>query len=425
MNLTAHVAGLSQRRPYYGWYVVGVCNAVAFMTWGIGVFNQGVFLGFFVVEYGWSRAELSFGPTVFYLWAGLLGIPIGRFVDRWGPRPVLVVGALSLGAGTIALGLVRATWHVYPAFLVLGTGYACLHTVTLGAIVSRWFVRDRARAMAAATFGAGVGGMILAPLNATLLDRWGALAGGLTLAIIAVVGVIPLALWIVKDGPESLGLRVDGQRAPATQTGTSPSADAHVWTLARAVRTRAFWAIAFSFQVVMIAQGGFLVHQVLILEPTFGFNGAAAVVSLTTIAGTVGRAGFALIGNRLTPSRLAGGAFLLQAAGLLLAGTSQAVWPLVLGSVAFGLTMGIIVAIQPVIAAECFGRHSFGRVYGPLYTTIQLGTALGPLLYGVLAASTGSYQVVLIGLACSVLLAAIGTRWAVAPTTTLLAWLRP
>jgi MFS family permease len=112
---------------------------------------------------------------------------------------------------------------------------------------------------------------------------------------------------------------------------------------------------------------------------------------------------------------LAGGAFLFQAAGLLLSGTSQTVWPLILGSVAFGLTMGIIVAIQPVIAAECFGRHSFGRVYGPLYTTIQLGTALGPLLYGVLAASADSYQPVLMLMACGALLAALGARWAVPP----------
>jgi sugar phosphate permease len=78
----------------------------------------------------------------------------------------------------------------------------------------RWFVRQRARAMGAATFGASIGGMILAPLNAMLLERWGGLAGGLTLAVIAISLVVPLAIWVIKDGPESVGQQVDGDETP-------------------------------------------------------------------------------------------------------------------------------------------------------------------------------------------------------------------
>ena len=69
-------------RRYYGWYVVAACNVVAVMTWGIGVFNQGVFLGYFVDVYGWPRAALSFGPMLFYFWAGLAGVIIGRTIDH-------------------------------------------------------------------------------------------------------------------------------------------------------------------------------------------------------------------------------------------------------------------------------------------------------------------------------------------------------
>lgn len=92
---------------YYGWYIVIVCNVVAMMTWGIGVFNPGVFLGYFVQEYGWMRATLSIGPTLFHLWAGMMGVVVGRSIDRRGPRPVLITGALMLGAGAIAFGMTR------------------------------------------------------------------------------------------------------------------------------------------------------------------------------------------------------------------------------------------------------------------------------------------------------------------------------
>ena len=52
MNLWRGIALVPGRRIYHGWYVVGACNCVAIMTWGIGIFNQGVFLGFFEREYG-------------------------------------------------------------------------------------------------------------------------------------------------------------------------------------------------------------------------------------------------------------------------------------------------------------------------------------------------------------------------------------
>jgi len=434
-------------RRYYGWYVVAACNVVAFMTWGIGVFNQGVFLGYFVDRYGWPRAALSFGPLLFYVWAGLAGVLIGRLIDVRGPRPILIAGALLLGSGTTLLGLASEPWHVYPGFLLLGSGYSCLHTVTLGAIVSRWFVRQRARAMGAATFGASIGGMILAPLNAMLLERWGALAGGLTLAVIAISLVVPLAIWVVKDGPEAVGQQVDGEVRPsppgplrcAARTSAAPTSlprergstaeEEREWRVGEAARTTAFWAIAVCFHLTMMAQGGFLVHQVLILQPTFGFVVAATVVSVTTIMGTAGRVAFAAVGDRWAPRQIAAATFVLQAVGLGLSALgssasgpggdasdpSAAAWVLAAGSVVFGLTMGIIVSIQPLVAADCFGRRSFGRIYGPIYLAIQIGTGIGSLVFGLSATAFGSYRPVLAIVALTLLLAACGMRWAVRP----------
>ena len=405
------------RRLYYGWYVVIACNVVAFMTWGVGVFNQGVFLAYFAERHGWARADLSLGPTLFYVWAGVVGVAVGRLIDRIGPRPVLVVGALTLGAGSLALGSVRSLWQVYPAFLLLSSGYAFLHTVTLGAIVSRWFVRERARAMAAATVGASFGGMVLAPLNATVLDRWGGAAGGLTLALIAIGAVLPMALWVVKRGPAALGLRPDGDAAPPDDVDRAVVAPdpGRAWTLAVAMRTRSFWAIVVSFHLVMIAQAGFLIHQVLFLQPRFGLVHAATVVTVTGVMGVLGRLAFVLIGNRWPPRRLAAGVFLIQAVGLLLSALGDTQPLLVAGSALFGLTMGVSISLQPVITADCFGQRSFGRIYGPVYLAIQQGSAVGPLLIGLLVEMADSYRPALLLVSVGLLIAAIGIQLAVPP----------
>jgi hypothetical protein len=93
-------------RRYYGWYIVAVCNVVAMMTWGIGVFNQGVFIGHFVDRYGWPRAALSFGPLLFYAWAGLVGLTVSA-LGSYGP-------ILAVVAGTLLLSSVGMRWAVPP-----------------------------------------------------------------------------------------------------------------------------------------------------------------------------------------------------------------------------------------------------------------------------------------------------------------------
>ena len=147
-------AGGAVRHAYYGWFVVAACNGVAFITWGVAIFNQGVFLGYYMTAFGWSPAVLSAGPVVFNIWAGIAGLWVGRIVDDRGPRKVLLAGAGFMALAMICFGLVREIWQLFPVFLLLGSGFACIHTITLGKIVTRWFVRHRARAMAAATIGA-------------------------------------------------------------------------------------------------------------------------------------------------------------------------------------------------------------------------------------------------------------------------------
>ncbi len=94
-----------RRDLYYGWYVAGACGCIAVLTNGIGVFSQGVFLAYYSQAYGWSLGLLSLGPMLFHLWAGAVGVMVGRLIDRRGTRPAHIAGALMLAAGVLALGL--------------------------------------------------------------------------------------------------------------------------------------------------------------------------------------------------------------------------------------------------------------------------------------------------------------------------------
>jgi MFS family permease len=295
-----------------------------------------------------------------------------------------------------------------------------LHTVTLGKIIARWFLRHRTRAMAVATFGASLGGTLLVPLNVAILQRWGSAASGCALAAIALCIIVPLALWVMKDGPEVLNLQLDGdsQSSDAPETD-STRADLYAWSVSEALQTRAFWLLAISFSLGMFAQGGFLLHQVMFLQLTFDLRGAAFVVMVTTLMGTVGRIGFAILGNHWHPRHVAIAVFLLQGTAMVLSAYGRAPWLLTLASAVFGSTMGIVVALQPLLTAECFGQRAFGRIYGPIYFGIRCGAAAGPLVFGLLATLHGSYQGVFTLSAAGLGLAALGIGWALPPATPL------
>lgn len=380
-------------RLYYGWVIVLACNLISCITWGVAIFNQGVFAAYWIAAHDWSPAALAGAPALFQLWAGFMGVLVGRSVDKYGPKPALIAGGVLLAAALAGVAHVREVWHVYPTFLMMGTGFACIHTVTLGKIVARWFYRQRARAMAAATIGAGVGGAILVPLNAWLLKTHGIEVACLALACISLATLIPVAAFVIKDGPETLGLAIDGRAdsEPAKETEAIDQ-DATEWSLKAAAGAPCFWALALCLGFGMLAQSALLYHQTPFLEAKLGLLGAAGVVSATTLSGLVGRAAFIAIGANLSIRTWTTAVYALQALSFLILASAEGVVGLTAGSMLFGATMGLVITLQPLTVAHVFGRASFGRIYGALYVSVRAGAAIGPIAIGALLALAAGYQ---------------------------------
>ena len=164
------------------------------------------------------------GRLLFYVWAGVAGV-----ADRPADRPSRAAPDPDRRRRCCwAPARPRSGWPPSPGTSTPAS--CCWGAATPACTPSRWgrssragSSRQRARAMGAATFGASIGGMILAPLNALLLERWGGLAGGLTLAVIAISLVVPLAIWVVKDGPEAVGQQIDGEAGTRVEGRVRPS----------------------------------------------------------------------------------------------------------------------------------------------------------------------------------------------------------
>ena len=388
---TAPASAGSHPKParFYGWYIAAAVAGVAFVAWGVALFNLGVFLYAFHVERGWSRSALAGGATLFSILTGLTGLAAGRVVDRRGPRAVLIFGGLTLGLAMLGVGQVRELWQVYFCDALLAVGYGCTHTVVLSALIARWFVRRRALALSLALTGASLGGLVLVPLSTALIARFDITTAATILALIAWGIVLPAAIFVVRNRPADLGLRPDGDRA--STDGGPPTSPDPLWTVGAALRTVTWWTLTFAFSLTLMGQVAYLVHQVSFLSPMLGLSGAALGVGFTTVGGILGRFALGGIGDRLPKRYLAAGCCLLQGAAILIGAHSTSPPVLYATAAAFGLTMGNVVALHPLMMAENFGARSHGTVYGPGYLSAQLGGAAGPLLVGILADLTAGY----------------------------------
>jgi predicted MFS family arabinose efflux permease len=253
--------------------------------------------------------------------------------------------------------------------------------------------------------GATCGGVLIVPLWAALIPRLGLPSAALVVVGVMLVVLVPLVGRFMHRGPEVFGLGPDGDSrpvpaAPAGSTapaGASSAAPREIAPLRRAalVRTRRFWTISAAFALGLLAQVGFITHQVAYLSPRLGREGAALAVSLTTLAAIVGRLATGAFVDRVDRRCAASGNFALQA----LAVFAMIRWPsvpvLYLGCVIFGLGVGNMTTFPSLIVQVEYPKEHFRRVVSLVVAINQFTFAFGPALLGWARDRWGSYSIAL------------------------------
>ena len=122
---------------FHGWRVVAACFVIAAFAWALGLFGSSVYLQAVTAAHGWPIAEVASAITLFFLVSALVQRAVGRSIDRWGPRPVLSLGAVSMCLGVALIGQVSAPWQLYPCFVLIGVGWSTLSTTGIAATLAR------------------------------------------------------------------------------------------------------------------------------------------------------------------------------------------------------------------------------------------------------------------------------------------------
>ncbi len=359
------------------WKVVWVAFVVAVFGWGLGFYGPAVYLPTLHATRGWSIATLSTAITAHYLLSAALIAGLPEAYRRFGVGRVTIAGAILTGLGAIAWANAQQPWQLVPALVLSGAGWAATSGAALNAMVAPWFDRDRPKAISMAFNGASVGGILFAPLWMALISIVGLSSAAFALAIAMIVVVCPLAYFHLK-----------APRASVQAMAVAPPS-----SRATLMRQRAFVTMSAAFALGLFAQIGLFAHLIARLEPNFGPGVAAAAISGITLCAILGRTFLGwLLSQR--DRRVATAANLaMQAVGSLLLAFGNGSMSLALGCVLFGLGVGNLTSLPPLIAQREFRPADVGTVVALVVATNQAVFAFAPAVFGWLRDATDSYAV--------------------------------
>jgi MFS family permease len=344
---------------YYGWWIVLAAFLNLFLVVGIIFYGFPAFYPYFVQDLHFTRAQLTQGFLLGFLFAGLpFGIVAGALIDRIGARTVILCGVALVSSSLILMSRVTHFWEFELLCIVEVIGYVFAGPIANQVLVARWFERRRGQAMGYAYLGLGLGGVV-APILVNYLARSFGWRPALELigATIALV-LIPTGLWITRSKPADRGidLKQFGESSIESKAALPSAPSAGV---AQAVRTVSFWLILLGSTLVIGAIGAVIQHFILFLKDS-GYTATVAsrYLSILLTASLGGRVVVGYIADRFSKSfSMAIFYFLIGASVLLLAypQSTTAVWAF---AAVFGFSMGADYMLIPLVVSENFGTGS-------------------------------------------------------------------
>jgi predicted MFS family arabinose efflux permease len=389
------------QRIFYGWYVVGAIGIVLTTTSGLGFYNLSVLLDAFVRERAFPVALASGATACYFVGSAVGGVIAGWLIDRIDPRIVIIVSAALSALLLAGLGLIYAPVQLYLFHVLFGLCYGCGGIIPNITTLARWFEARRSLAISIASTGLSLGGIVITPASAFLIEHHGIAGAAPWLALTLLLGMVLPTAFVVRPSPQAMGLVPDGI---APTPGAAPVAAAPRATFAEARRSRFFAGVAASYFFVMGAQVGAIAHIYRLAKTGDGADIAPLAVALLAAASVCGRLAGGWILLKVPARAFTLVLFLQQAAALAVLAVAAGKGTLLLGVVLFGLAMGNILMMQPLLLAEAFGTQSFGRIYAASNLISVPGVAGGPALLGIAFTATAGYTVPYLGAAAASLL---------------------
>jgi MFS family permease len=369
--------------------VIWVTLAVAYGLF----FSFSVFFVPLIDEFRWSRGLTAGAMSVSAIVQGVCAPLTGVIADRFGARPVIVSGVVTMAMASMLAATIQTPWQLYLYTGVLGAiGLVAVGWVPTGLLLSRWFHVRRGRMAGVAFSGMGAGVFVMGPLTQWLIATTTWRTASFVLGAGTLILLLPLVLWGIRDPPARASAAGSDRPAPGPAT-RERAADA---TVRDALGSRAFWALFAAYFCTPLAVFPVATHAVAFaVDHGYPPMLAASAFGAMGLMSSIGRVGFGFAADRFGGPLAATLSYACTAGGtaalLVLAAVPGAGW-LVAFAILFGLGFGARGPIITAMASEWFGGRRFGVIYGILNLGNGVAGAIGPWFGGIVHDVTGSYR---------------------------------
>lgn len=387
---------------YYG-YVIIVLSAMTFFLSAPGqTYSISVFIKVYIEEFGFSSTLISTAYSIATLISGSLLVFMGRFVDKFGVKKMLVIVVIMLGLTTFFNSFVSSIYMLFFGFFLLRYFGQGSMTLIPGTLVPQWFERNRAFAISLASIG-GLLAMLLVPsFNLWLISTIGWQNAWRIWGLILIAGFVPIVLLFTSNKPEDLGMTIENDSPTSKEDIENALLEIEKtsFSLSEAIKVKEFWIVGMISMIPSMFSTGIAFHFFTMMSiKNVNSDAAAWILGFMAIPAFIMPFLSKLVLDKY-PVRnvlLTTISMIIISMLYLMFGVTSAITALL-----FILFYGLAVAIQSlttnVIWPNYFGRKHLGSIRGAATVFMVVGSALGPLPFGIAYDNAGNYKIAIIGM---------------------------
>ena len=390
-TIQASVVGTPSRRSQTYIIITAFCSLLAIV--GFALYGLPFFYDFYIKEFGWSRALVTSGNALGKLLvAPMVGFFAGWIIDRYGPKRMLMAGALMTGVALVGLASMKSLGIFYISYIFVALGYVFGGPLPCQVLISRWFTKNRGKAMGIAYLGIGTGGFLVPLIAAGLINNFGWRLALILLGLLIVIVAIPLSLF-VKNSPSRESVTIIPEPAVPIKN---------------ILKNPYFYLLAFGSMCSIAAVGSVNQHfKLFLVEHDFTQNSAARLISLVLLSSLIGRVLMGWLADLFPRKYVMIFIYLIVAGSIPMLLLPDFPGRLYIFAVIFGIGVGGDYMIIPLIAGDLFGVRTLGRVMGIILVADGIAEASMPMLVGALRDHSDSYAIGFVVLICVALTGAL------------------
>jgi MFS family permease len=367
-------------------YIVITAFLALFAVVGFGIYGLPFFFDFIMEERGWSRTQITSGNAVGKLIvAPLFGFLAGWLIDKYGPRSLMMTGALMLAIAFVGIAFSSSLEMFYVFYVFNALGYVFAGPLPSQVLISRWFDKNRGKAMGIAYLGIGAGGAVVPILAAKLVSMYD---WNTALAILGGIGFVLIfsVAFFIKDNAHKQSATLENEKVAAPLVKGVP--------MREILRNRNFYLLAIGSMCSIGVVGGISQHIKLYLSDLdYSQTDAAQVMSFVLLSSLIGRVLMGFLADIFNRKHVMLAIYLIVAAAIPLLLVPDFTGRIYIFAVIFGIGLGGDYMIIPLMAADLFGIKALGRTMGIILVADGVAEALFPVLLGILYSDTAGYTI--------------------------------